>query len=800
MNEIKKTNVKQGFDPLTLAKVSKAKDLNSNKQIIEIKDPTSIRNNDIIVNHNPVKQENQIVKLINDTNNQLSYSEPIKQIIKHETEDLYIPHDSLIHQEKAYFMKEQLDYFGTLYLTDSQIIFKFSSNKKISNENQSLLNNLMTSYLFTITKVDKIQDKLTYDKYWLEITFSNMKKFRFLVIASTLKIYTSIINIIYPKVIPSFYSVAKNYKANSIIALKRNKTRNNYLNGWLIYNPEFEYTRQGALGNDKLRVTTVNNNFSISKTYPEFIIAPSKISDKELIEGCNFRTKGRFPTLSYVNNNYSGSLWRSSQPKSGLTNSRNSADEFMLKCIKDFSNRFLIYDARPYINAMGNRVKGGGTEIVENYGNVKLIYCEIDNIHAVTKAYHAMFSINRQDNKSYFKDLYDTKWFEYIFLLLKFSSEIVTNFTKGFSILIHCSDGWDRSTQLIGLSSIMIDPFYRTGKGFAILIEKEFLSFGHQFGSRSGILNKKEDSDQKSPIFIQFLDSVFQITQQFPSSFEFNEEFLLFLGEHFHSLLYGTFLFNNELQRKEQNAKEQTVSIWSDMFYINDNNDEDNQYNYVTLMPKYANPLYNKALNDKIIIPNHNIHSLCVWENYFYPTGNIFDKLSTGQFYEDNADNILSFSKIKNNKSDKNDIIRKSIIDSYQVSIAQSMVSNNDKLTESNRIELPIETRKLEQEEEKKYEFDFTSNALKEDNYEKLDNDELDSVHIEIDINDKLNILIDEKSQLEKTIEEKDISMKEMKTMLNLLMQQVEKGNDSYDFNLIKEIKEKYTLNDSDIV
>ncbi len=38
-----------------------------------------------------------------------------------------------------------------------------------------------------------------------------------------------------------------------------------------------------------------------------------------------------------------------------------------------------------------------------------------------------------------------------------------------------------------------------------------------------------------------------------------------------------------------------------------------------------------------------------------------------------------------------------------------------------------------------------------------------------------------------------------MKTMLNLLMQQVEKST-AMDNNLIQEIKEKYTLNDSDIV
>ena len=32
----------------------------------------------------------------------------------------------------------------------------------------------------------------------------------------------------------------------------------------------------------------------------------------------------------------------------------------------------------------------------------------------------------------------------------------------GISVLIHCSDGWDRTSQLCSLSKIMLDPYYRT--------------------------------------------------------------------------------------------------------------------------------------------------------------------------------------------------------------------------------------------------------------------------------------------------------------------------------------------------
>ena len=113
--------------------------------------------------------------------------------------------------------------------------------------------------------------------------------------------------------------------------------------------------------------------------------------------------------------------------------------------------------------------------------------------------------------------------------------------SKGYPVLVHCSHGWDRTPQVTSLAQIFLDPFYRTLDGFRIIVEKEFLSFGHQFSLRCahGRDKANRQDDQVSPIFVQFLDCVWQLQNQNPTHFEYNSRYLLTLADQIYSCRFG---------------------------------------------------------------------------------------------------------------------------------------------------------------------------------------------------------------------------------------------------------------------
>jgi myotubularin-related protein 6/7/8 len=348
------------------------------------------------------------------------------------------------------------------------------------------------------------------------------------------------------------------------------------------------------------------------------------------------------------------SITRSSQPMVGLKGARSAQDERLVECI--FSSHQspedtytspaptpqvygststnMIIDARPTTNAMANVAMGAGTENMEHYKFGKKAYLGIDNIHVMRKSLHTITEAIAEAESSGSIDrglLRKSNWLKHISTIMDGSLVIVRNIHLNAShVLIHCSDGWDRTAQLSAIAQICLDPYYRTIDGLKVLIEKDWVSFGHKFLDRSGHLSSEkhftvtepeDESDEEgggggaskaaqaffasvqkqftssnshqkevSPVFHQFLDCIRQIQRQFPDRFEYNENYLLDLHYHLYSCQFGTMLFNNERERRTPPSLttkpycERTVSMWD----------------WVDLdRSRYLNDTFNPSLDDR---------------------------------------------------------------------------------------------------------------------------------------------------------------------------------------------------------
>lgn len=91
------------------------------------------------------------------------------------------------------------------------------------------------------------------------------------------------------------------------------------------------------------------------------------------------------------------------------------------------------------------------------------------------------------------------------------------------------------------------------------MINKEWLKAGHRIHHRTGHGDDNADDTNRSPIFMQFLDCVYQLLEQYPLDFEFNELLLLDTIDNLYSGRFGTFFFNNERERREQKLPEKTT-------------------------------------------------------------------------------------------------------------------------------------------------------------------------------------------------------------------------------------------------
>ena len=145
-------------------------------------------------------------------------------------------------------------------------------------------------------------------------------------------------------------------------------------------------------------------------------------------------------------------------------------------CVKRRADNFLfIVDCRPQSSALGtcklflfqlphiihmimiaNRAAGAGYESQANYPTTRLEFFNIPNIHSVKQSFQKLSALilSGTMNDPYFqKRVDDTMWLLYIRLIIKASWDTASNVVNGIPVLVHCSHGWDRTSQVCALGN-----------------------------------------------------------------------------------------------------------------------------------------------------------------------------------------------------------------------------------------------------------------------------------------------------------------------------------------------------------
>ncbi|XP_071520324.1 phosphatidylinositol-3,5-bisphosphate 3-phosphatase MTMR3 isoform X3 [Panulirus ornatus] len=405
------------------------------------------------------------------------------------------------------------------------------------------------------------------------------------------------------------------------------------------------------------RISLANSDYQLCSTYPRKLVVPASINDNILESVARFRSARRIPAVVWRHAN-GAVIARCSQPEVGWLGWRSSEDEDLVKAITEACaydsppiascsgasgtttsqlmppncgekeattpssdipslcdlpeakaqadiKKVLIVDARSYATAVANRARGGGCECPEYYPQCEIQFMNLANIHTIRKSHHALRQLasSSPDIPNWLSLLENSRWLGHLSGLLKAAVTVVQAVVReARPVLVHCSDGWDRTPQITSLAQLLMDPYYRTIHGFQVLIEREWVEFGHKFSDRCGVGRSCEDVNERCPVFLQWLDCVHHLLYWYPTAFQFNQAYLVKLAQHVYSSLFGTFLCNSSQERVQAEIGDRTYSVWS-LLRLNRH--------------RYTNYLYSHT--HQVLYPSCHTKDLRLWTSVYMP-------------------------------------------------------------------------------------------------------------------------------------------------------------------------------------
>lgn len=220
--------------------------------------------------------------------------------------------------------------------------------------------------------------------------------------------------------------------------------------------------------------------------------------------------------------------------------------------------------------------------------------------------------IFKQQDFKFYGLLDSTKWLTHVSTCLSKAVEAAEQLEKyNSTVVLQEGNGQDLNCVVSSLTQIILDPFFRSKLGFQSLIQKDWVAMGHPFANRLGHILSKEI--EPSPVFLLFLDCVWQLIQQYPTAFHVSETYLTTLWDSVYITVFDTFLFNSQHHRNLASSGNsnshpplilRSVWDWREQFSEKD-------------IALFCNPLFDDSF-EEVLRPSTGLQNLEVWgQNYF---------------------------------------------------------------------------------------------------------------------------------------------------------------------------------------
>uniref|UniRef100_A0A8C8Z7M6 Myotubularin-related protein 12 n=1 Tax=Prolemur simus TaxID=1328070 RepID=A0A8C8Z7M6_PROSS len=440
--------------------------------------------------------------------------------------------------------------YGRLVCTDFKIAFLGDDESALDNDETQFKNKVIGENDITLHCVDQIYGVFDEKKKTL---FGQLKKYpeKLIIHCKDLRVfhfclrYTKeeevkriVSGIIHhtqaPKLLKRLFlfSYATAAQNNAAADPKNHTVMFDTLKDWCW---ELERTK----GNMKYKAVSVNEGYKVCERLPAYFVVPTPLAEEDVQR---FQGHG-IPIWCWSCHNGSALLKMSALPK--------EQDDGILQIQKSFLDGIYKTIHRPPYEIVKTEDLSGNflplQEIQTAYSKFKQLFL-IDNSTEFWDTDIKWFSL-----------LESSSWLDIIRRCLKKAIEITECMeAQNMNILLLEENASDLCCLISSLVQVMMDPHYRTRIGFQSLVQKEWVMGGHCFLDRCNHL--RQSDKEEVPVFLLFLDCVWQLVHQHPPAFEFTETYLTVLSDSLYIPIFSTFFFNSPHQ-KDTNVHQRQLSL-----------------------------------------------------------------------------------------------------------------------------------------------------------------------------------------------------------------------------------------------